>query len=318
MDKATPAYSFISTLRLLSYQTQNPFNFELNKLEHHAETRKTFDPASWRFHQRFVVDVLKSRFNEDKIHQNLCRIRTNSLELNSASKVPIVGLFPIYSLLNHACVHNTYTTKGDFQSGFKTVVRASRDIKQGEEVTTRYIPSGSGRIRRQKSLKDVWCFECGCALCRDPTEFGTFFSALRCPCCVDNFVLPVANSRWNCDQCNFEMTEDDVLKIEADLEKLTVNYGEPKAVDEALKCIEDQVHQNHHIAVKIKQKYVNTTVTLDLTALDVEDLKRRLKFAGDVLDVRKRMDFGNAKWMISLNGKIKELETELQRRLQHS
>ena len=106
--KATPAYSFITTLRLLlKLRGEDPE--DLVKLEHHTEARKAADPPTWRFHQKFVAEVLgRVGFDPAEAHREVCRLRTNTLELNNGPcTVPAVGLYPLYSLLNHACVHNT-------------------------------------------------------------------------------------------------------------------------------------------------------------------------------------------------------------------
>ena len=69
---------------------------------------------------------------------------------------------------------------------FRILVKARADIKKGEEITTQYMPTTSkGTYYRRKEMEQMWCFRCSCVLCKDPTEAGTLFSALKCPVCND-------------------------------------------------------------------------------------------------------------------------------------
>ena len=120
LTRATPAYSFITTLRLLlKLKQKDSYSAAVAKdillLEHHTDTREREDPPTWRFHQKFVAEVLAARLpgfvdtTPRQVHREVCRLRTNTLELNNSSScsVPAVGLYPLYSLLNHSCMHNT-------------------------------------------------------------------------------------------------------------------------------------------------------------------------------------------------------------------
>ena len=117
LTRATPAYSFITTLRLLlKLKQEGAAAKDILLLEHHTDIRERADPPTWRFHQKFVAEVLAARLpgrfvdtTPRQVHREVCRLRTNTLELNNSSScsVPAVGLYPLYSLLNHSCMHNT-------------------------------------------------------------------------------------------------------------------------------------------------------------------------------------------------------------------
>ncbi|KXX79429.1 SET and MYND domain-containing protein 4 [Madurella mycetomatis] len=71
------------------------------------------------------------------------------------------GLWLHSSYLNHNCVPNTMRSfLGDI-----LISRATRDIKEGEELYQQYVPVKSLPDVRNKQYKDSWGFECGCALC---------------------------------------------------------------------------------------------------------------------------------------------------------
>ncbi len=79
-------------------------------------------------------------------------------------------------------------------------------IRKGEEISTRYISSTLGNlkfefliskqlivcgklailignIRRRDDIQRYWYFHCTCPRCVDPTELGTYMSAVKCNQC---------------------------------------------------------------------------------------------------------------------------------------
>ena len=82
-------------------------------------------------------------------------------------------------------------------SGFSVVLRAKREILEGEEVTiqvqsylallsaqcqrahAQYVPPSLGQPVRQHHLAESWYMECDCKRCEDASEFGTFVSAVK-------------------------------------------------------------------------------------------------------------------------------------------
>ena len=70
--------------------------------------------------------------------------------------------------------------------------------------------TAKGTFERRKEMENMWCFQCSCILCRDPTEANTMFSALNCPVCEgesEGYLLPMdplnPGSTWRCKICNF-------------------------------------------------------------------------------------------------------------------
>ncbi|KAL2137279.1 hypothetical protein VTI74DRAFT_5010 [Chaetomium olivicolor] len=71
------------------------------------------------------------------------------------------GLWVHASHMNHSCVANTMRSfVGDM-----LISRATRDIKEGEELFQQYVPVKPLIDLRNKQFKEGWGFECGCALC---------------------------------------------------------------------------------------------------------------------------------------------------------
>lgn len=62
-------------------------------------------------------------------------------------------------------------------------LRAQVPIRQGDEVTIQYLSFMYGQCRRKKDIPSYWFFVCRCARCRDPTDLGSYMSAVLCQKC---------------------------------------------------------------------------------------------------------------------------------------
>ncbi|VVC39982.1 Tetratricopeptide repeat,Zinc finger, MYND-type,Tetratricopeptide-like helical domain,SET domain [Cinara cedri] len=99
---------------------------------------------------------------------------------------PRIGtaIFPTSSLLNHSCNPNIFSSNVLNY----VVIKATRIIKEGEEITNCYGPHFQ-RMRyseRQKVLKKQYHFECDCIVCinpRDENKFYQIFEGLKCLSC---------------------------------------------------------------------------------------------------------------------------------------
>ena len=154
------------------------------------------------------------------------------------------GLYGRYAMINHACVSNAKVVVGRATSNFTIQVRAQVFIKKGEEITTRYVGITNGVPLRADMLREHWCFTCSCDRCIDPTELGSYFSAILCKKCMafkeddkdpkglllpnasssssgDNStstqlsgpVIAAAANEWKCNNCEHSIIKELVEKI---------------------------------------------------------------------------------------------------------
>ena len=86
-------------------------------------------------------------------------------------------------------------------------------------------------------LKEHWSFTCQCVRCSDPSDLGTYSSAIRCIKCLEatlasttstetgsedaavGLLLPegsAASEKWSCTRCGFDL---EVRKVEALIEE---------------------------------------------------------------------------------------------------
>ncbi|XP_073833647.1 SET and MYND domain containing, arthropod-specific, member 8 isoform X3 [Musca autumnalis] len=138
--------------------------------------------------------------------RTICAFNTNAFEGNSCvqgHEVLIRALFPVAGLMNHQCTPNA---NHHFESGETIVITAARPIKQGEEIVTSYSKLLWSTLARNSFMKLTKQFECSCSRCLDPTENGTYLSALFCReqgC--KGIVIPVQTKTlqpdWRCLTC---------------------------------------------------------------------------------------------------------------------
>ena len=159
------------------------------------------------------------------------------------------GLYGRYAMINHACVSNAKVVVGRASSNFTIQVRAQVAIKKGEEITTRYVGITNGVPLRSEMLREHWCFTCSCDRCIDPTELGSYSSAILCKKCmafkegdkdVKGLLLPNASSSGD----NSSSTQSSlVISAAADEWKCnTCGHSTPKQlvekiIDAGLSCI---------------------------------------------------------------------------------
>lgn len=135
------------------------------------------------------------------------------------------GLYPLSCMMNHQCVPNVRYKFDDRQV---MVVQAAKRIRKDEEITTSYLQLFWSTLSRRLQLKATKDFVCSCPRCLDPTENGTYFSALKCAKqeCTTGRLLPinpvVICSPWQCDVCGFKLEFKKISRIQDVLSSVIV------------------------------------------------------------------------------------------------
>ena len=172
-------------------------------------------------------------------------------------------------------------------------VRAQKEIKKGEEITTRYLGPWEGQPSRQIKIQRNWQFICNCRRCQDPSDLATYFSAIKCTKCslkfennenceihnggmdsesVDKcgYLLPanpqVLGSPWKCQSCDTIVTVteiDDVLQktekmvdsMKSEILKcLKTDLSESvQSIESVIKKLIELVHPNHFLVFQFKK-----------------------------------------------------------------
>eukprot|EP00961_Rhodomonas_salina_P120965 1628151-Rhodomonas_salina.2 len=97
----------------------------------------------------------------------LCRLHLNAFTLTDDDLRPVgMGLYPVAALLNHDCAPNCVPT----MHGTTLHVRASRDIRAGEELRVSYVDEAEERQARRAQLLERYLFNCSCNRCEKVLE----------------------------------------------------------------------------------------------------------------------------------------------------
>lgn len=206
-------YEAILPLRCLLLKTTDPTRWsELSQMEAHTEIRKNIKTL-WSRNQTMLVDRIRSEwqmkdlFTEEEIHQVLGFIEVNCFEVGQ-NGAKARALYPNAFLLAHDCRSNT--NHSDEPKTHKMNIMATVAIEAGKAITLSYAYLLQGTLKRREHLQEGKFFWCSCERCRDPTEYGTYTSALRCPKCQNGMILPIEplkqDASWQCKGCKYTVT----------------------------------------------------------------------------------------------------------------
>ena len=142
-------------------------------------------------------------FTADSIFRAVGILDVNAYELHcTPGMAGYRALFPLGSLLSHACVANVAVSY-EREPPFRATYVACTDIKAGEQVTkqkinfnlifnvlthfgkvcSKYVSPLMCTLRRRPLLREDWYFDCCCRRCSDPTELGSYLGAVLCQSC---------------------------------------------------------------------------------------------------------------------------------------
>ncbi|XP_046717642.1 SET and MYND domain-containing protein 4 isoform X3 [Silurus meridionalis] len=176
----------------------------------------------------FVLIPVKKEYK--KTIQASIFTKDTSLPVQSSKELRIAtAVFPILSLLNHACQPNTsisfslgLRSSGSsspeyFSSGLKVTVRACRDIAAGQELLHCYGPHSS-RLdveKRQCLLLMQYFFQCQCEDCKLELAHKSkilplTFNGLKCEKC-GNF-LEMSVDMHVCSHCDHRILNTELQK----------------------------------------------------------------------------------------------------------
>lgn len=172
----------------------------------------------------FEVDLMKNdlgfkvKDDEESFMRLTCAVMdANAFELcviNEGLQTSVKGLYPLAALANHSCTPNTSHVFNDKQ---QMVVRASVFIPSDTEIFTSYSRNIWGTPSRQLHLSKTKHFICKCDRCADPTEFGSYLSAISCQICGIGKIIPCdplkSLNRWRCDTCKRGFSGKDVVRV---------------------------------------------------------------------------------------------------------
>lgn len=140
---------------------------------------------------------------------------------------------------------------------------AAIDIREGDILTTSYIDPNFGTVERRKFLMDHFYFSCKCVRCQDPTELGSYVSAMKCTntTCKNGWLLPEDSldpaSEWVCSQLAVDC--DNVVPasiVNGVIQNVHANMRAVHNIQELNQLLSKYkgsiLHKNHYLIVNLE------------------------------------------------------------------
>ncbi|XP_060654179.1 SET domain-containing protein SmydA-8 [Drosophila nasuta] len=244
-----------------------------------------------------------SDYEPELLHRLCGIIETNYMVIELATGVELSGLFRQACMMEHACQPNCY-----FQFDATTqriAVRAGCDIKKGDHLKITYTNILWGTQMRQHHLRMTKHFSCRCPRCEDPTEYGSYVSAMRCLGDVsktcDGLQLPVEplneQTQWKCDTCPMLVDAAYVTEVQThmteEVERLLAGSPTASEVELLLARLSQLLHPNHFHMFNLKHTLIQLyghEPGLELVTLTDLQLGRKLRLCEELRNVCHRLD----------------------------
>lgn len=201
--------SSVSIIRLLSLKWRDPETWNMLSQMAVDKIHEPLMKSVESTHSKFLY--IDERLQESDLRHLVGIQSTNGASLHfPPGHGKGVGVYPIQAFLNHDCNSNTETLEHPLSH--QVQVYAKRDIVAGDQVTTSYVQVTQPTWLRRTKLFSSWNFHCACSKCSDPTELGTFCSALACCARCPGMILPLNpldnEGDWKCRNCHLKMNAD--------------------------------------------------------------------------------------------------------------
>lgn len=203
-------------------------------------------------------------------------------------------------MLEHSCRPNLSKS---FTSKKEIVFWAPNSIKQGERLSISYSDVLWGTANRQDHLQQTKLFRCTCARCLDPTEFGTYLSALKCSgfkkdSNCSGMLLPENLKNWYggyiCNKCRGLVDGKEITNI---LDRARVDHEAMQKANEQ-HCHKYIAHYgrwlgpHHHLLVDVKISLSQIIGGGDPNAIQKipdDDLMNKMKICQELIDVFQKV-----------------------------
>jgi len=215
-----PIYNLVTVLRVRAMGKEQ--KKVADSMEHHLDQWKDKEGfiEKYKVVVDYVLDTLKLSMTEDEILHIITNSYTNDFSHTFPSGNQVHLMFPLTAMLNHSCFPNIARSIHHTASGFKMRVVASRPIKAGSQIFNSYIDILDPVQVRKKHLEETKNMICRCERCEDPSDLGTFGSAVLCRGCKGP-VIPVLEDTgsWQCKKCEEKMLTEEVDSLIFDIDE---------------------------------------------------------------------------------------------------
>ncbi|KAJ9579508.1 hypothetical protein L9F63_004827 [Diploptera punctata] len=347
-------YDAVTPLRCLALQRRNPRKWEqIMGMEAHLKHRGQGTDTYREVRDRVVSflqdnylkklsevdkegDALLSDTKDTTLHKICGVLDVNGLEIRLPLGSEVVALYPTVYLMEHNCLPNTRHSfdicPGERQH--RVTVTATTHIPKGEHIATMYTHALWGTQARREHLYATKYFMCKCKRCSDPTELGTYLSALRClgvqinsdgkpdgdGATCGGTQLPASplddKTDWRCDRCPAVLSSAEVSDIVGRIgdEVDNIQAGGPtvKQLEELLSKLLTILHPHHYHIYSVKHSLVQLyghQQGYQTSQLSDSQLERKTDICKELLQITDTLDPGSSRLCLYSSVLIHELHS---------
>ncbi|XP_034111151.1 SET domain-containing protein SmydA-8 [Drosophila albomicans] len=286
-----PLYTCVSTVRCLLINETSPENAEkFKQLESLEHTRRGSNQwkADLASIGQFIPKFFRTeKFSEEEIMRTVGALQINGHEVPT-SDPPHVAVFYTASFTENSCLPNLAKS---FNKNGDCVLWAPQAIKKNAHLSICYSDAVWGTADRQRHLMQTKLFKCICDRCKDITELGTNYSAIKCEdrnC--SGILLPSKaddwNASWRCLECQKQVQKkyvDGILeRAGQDIQNMEKNE---ENILKYLKHYEKWLPSYHYHMNEVKILLVQLLAKnqAELMVISDEKLTLKLQYARDLI-----------------------------------
>ncbi|CAG4959972.1 unnamed protein product [Parnassius apollo] len=314
------------SLRCILLQKIDPEKWKnLLEMQSHMECRtpgtEAYDEAD-----EFIVGYLINNFiskldketkdkyipeiSKELIHRICGIIDTNALEIRLPEGSELQALYCNTCILEHSCIPNTKHTfnhsNADKNDLYKITVKVVVPVMKDHHITTMYSHALWGTQARRQHLKDTKYFSCKCPRCSDPTELGTYLSAMKCfgdgtkPC--NGIHLPEDplddETDWACSECPVKVNNSQInmliSQMGEEVDGVLIMGGSVTMLENLLCRLSTFLHPNHYHLYSLKHSLIQL-YGRQPNYMSEEILEKKIKMCKDLIGITNTLDPGNAR-----------------------
>lgn len=237
-------------------------------------------------------------------------IDTNALEIRLPEGSELNALYAKTSLMEHSCIPNTKHIfnlySKDLNDLYKIKIKIVLPVTKGSHISTMYSHALWGTQARRQHLKDTKYFSCKCPRCSDPTELGTYLSAMKCfgdekgPC--DGVHLPEDplddETEWACSKCPIKVNNSQInmliSQMGEEVDNVQMMGGSVSMLENVLTRLSTFLHPNHYHLYSIKHSLIQL-YGRHPSYNSEEILDKKIKMCRDLINITNTLDPGNAR-----------------------
>jgi len=199
------------------------------------------------------------------------------------------------AMMAHSCVANAQISIG---ADHQMVVRAQVPIHRGDTIYINYADPFQTTLQRRNFLYRGKYFLCQCIRCRDPTELGSYSSAICCTSCSSGTILPESNTeliRWVCSTCAKEMSREEVTRMEdvvqnivKNIQRLPIDHHLVERCEELFMTLPKKLHPNNVMLMQLRIHLIHVYGNVSgfkMNELPPRLLQRKAQLCFELLEV---------------------------------